>query len=75
LYQGAGFGYGIGIKETSGDTRNKGSFFWAGMGGTVFWADPTADLQVVAMMQVEDGWIALEKWLIPEVYKMIENIE
>ena len=75
LYQGAGFGYGIGIKETSGDTRNEGSFFWAGMGGTVFWADPTADLQVVAMMQVEDGWIALEKWLIPEVYKMIENIE
>jgi len=75
LYQGAGFGYGIGIKETSGDTRNEGSFFWAGMGGTVFWADPTTDLQVVVMMQVEDGWIALEKWLIPEVYKMIETLE
>lgn len=75
LYQGVGFGYGVGIKETIGDTRNRDSFFWAGMGGTVFWADPTADLQVVAMMQVEDGWIALEKWLIPEVYKMIETLE
>jgi len=75
IYQGAGFGYGIGIKETSGDTRNPGSFFWAGMGGTVFWADPVADVQVVVMMQVEDGWIALEKWLIPEVYKMIKSQE
>jgi len=75
IYQGAGFGYGIGIKETSGDTRNPGSFFWAGMGGTIFWADPVADVQVIVMMQVEDGWIALEKWLIPEVYKMIKPQE
>lgn len=75
VYKGAGFGYGIGIKETSGDIRNKGSFFWGGMGGTIFWADPIADVQVVVMMQVEDGWIALEKWLIPAVYKMIENQE
>tara|TARA_R110001592_G_scaffold349774_1_gene645354 strand:- start:5512 stop:6621 length:1110 start_codon:yes stop_codon:yes gene_type:complete len=75
VYKGAGFGYGIGIKESSGDTRNQGSFFWAGMGGTTFWADPIADVQVVVMMQVEDGWIALEKWLIPEVYKMIETQE
>jgi CubicO group peptidase (beta-lactamase class C family) len=75
VYQGAGFGYGVGIKETSGDIRNKGSFFWGGMGGTIFWADPVADIQVVVLMQVEDGWIALEKWLIPEVYKMIESRE
>lgn len=75
VYQGAGFGYGVGIKETSGDIRNKGSFFWGGMGGTIFWADPVADIQVVVLMQVEDGWIALEKWLIPEVYKMVENKE
>lgn len=75
IYQGVGFGYGIGIKETSGDTRHQGSFFWAGMGGTIFWFDPIADVQVVVMMQVEDGWIALEKWLIPEVYRMIKNQE
>ncbi len=75
IYQGVGFGYGIGIKETSDDIRNQGSYFWAGMGGTLFWADPIADIQVVVMMQVEDGWIALEKWLIPEVYKMIKNRE
>lgn len=75
VYKGVGFGYGVGIKEMVGDTRNQGTFFWGGMGGTVFWADPQEELQVVAMMQVEDGWIALEKWLIPEVYKMIKKEE
>lgn len=73
VYKGTGFGYGVGIKETDGDTRNQGSFFWGGMGGTIFWGDPKEQLQVVAMMQVEDGWIALEKWLIPEIYQLIDN--
>ncbi len=75
VYNGVGFGYGVGIKETSGDTRKQGTFFWGGMGGTIFWGDPKSDVQVVAMMQVEDGWVALEKWLIPEVYLMINELE
>lgn len=74
VYDNTGFGYSIGVKtvtdKDSKDPRNKGSFYWAGMGGTMFWADPALDLQVVAMMQVEDGWIALEKWLVPLVYQM-----
>jgi CubicO group peptidase (beta-lactamase class C family) len=74
IYPGAGFGYGIGIMEVSGEIRNKGSFFWAGLGGTLFWADPVADLQVVVMMQVEDGWIALDKWMTTAVYKMLERL-
>lgn len=73
VYQGVGFGYGIGVKERSGDARKQGTFFWGGMGGTVFWGDPQSELQVVAMMQVEDGWVALEKWLIEHVYPLIEN--
>jgi len=72
-----GFGYGMAVKENSDtDTlRNKGSYYWAGMGGTSFWVDPKVDLQVIAMFQVEDGWIALDKWLVPEVYKLIEKAE
>lgn len=73
VYQDVGFGYGVGVKEKTSSGRNQGTFFWGGLGGTIFWADPMADLQVVAMMQVEDGWVALEKWLIPEVYRLIEN--
>ena len=73
IYNNVGFGYGVAIKESEGDMRKQGSFFWSGLGGTTFWADPKSDLTVVAMMQVEDGWIALEKWLIPHVYKLIED--
>lgn len=73
VYKGAGFGYGLGIKETDTDIRRQGTFFWGGMGGTIFWGDPASELQVVAMMQVEDGWIALEKWLIPYIYELYVN--
>ncbi|MBQ4852783.1 serine hydrolase, partial [Pseudoalteromonas sp. MMG012] len=73
VYNGTGFGYGIGIKEVTGDTRKQGTFFWGGMGGTIFWGDPQSELEVVAMMQVEDGWVGLEKWLIPQVYQLINN--
>ena len=73
VYPGAGFGYGIGIMEVAGGIRNQGSFFWAGLGGTIFWADPVADLQVLVMMQVEDGWIALDRWMTTAVYEMLER--
>ena len=75
IYPGSGFGYGIGVMEVSGDIRHKGTFFWAGLVGTLFWADPVADLQVVVMMQVEDGWLALDKWMTTAVYKMIERLD
>lgn len=75
VYQGVGFGYGIGVKETSGDLRTQGSFFWAGLGGTIFWADPSGELQVVVMFQVEDGWIALEKWMLTHVYNFIDKFK
>lgn len=71
VYKGAGFGYGFGVKEISGDDRAQGSFFWSGMGGTVFWADPKNELQVVVMFQVEDGWVGMEKWMIKHVYPLI----
>jgi len=73
VHPNTGFGYGMAVKEIDDTLRNKGSYYWAGMGGTMFWADPKTDLQVVAMFQVEDGWIALDKWLVPEVYKLIEE--
>jgi len=71
IYQSVGFGYGVGVQQALNEARPQGSFFWAGMGGTLFWVDPKNDLIVVAMMQVEDGWIALEKWIVPKVYELI----
>lgn len=72
LYDDVGFGYSLAVQNASDETRSQGSFFWAGMGGTLFWADPEDEIEVVAMMQVEDGWIALERWLIPQVYALID---
>ena len=69
----AGFGYGIGVMEASGGKRYPGSFFWAGMGGTLFWVDPVADVQVIVMMQVEDGWIALDRWMSTEVHDLLKR--
>jgi len=76
IYENTGFGYGLGIKEGEGegDLRREGSFYWAGKGGTVFWGDPKNNLSVIVMMQVEDGWVALERWLIPEIYHMIADM-
>lgn len=73
VFSDTGFGYGVGVKEQDGENRHKGAFFWAGLGGTLFWADPKAELEVVAMMQVEDGWIALDNWLVPQVYELIDS--
>ncbi|MBL8330884.1 MAG: beta-lactamase family protein [Rubrivivax sp.] len=71
VYPGAGFGYGIGVMEAPGGIRHPGSFFWAGMGGTLFWVDPVADVQVIVMMQVEDGWVALDRWMSTEVHELL----
>ncbi|MCL1035886.1 beta-lactamase family protein [Shewanella submarina] len=73
IYENVGFGYGLAVEQAQHGLRPQGSFFWAGMGGTLFWGDPHNDLQVVVMFQVEDGWIALEKWLLPEIYKLIQD--
>ncbi|MCC2616536.1 beta-lactamase family protein [Aestuariibacter halophilus] len=72
VYPDAGFGYGLGVQEKDTPWRAKGSFFWAGQGGTLFWSDPKRKVQVVAMMQVEDGWIALEQWLLPRIDRLIQ---
>lgn len=69
LYPNSGFGYSIGVKVGEADIRPKGSFYWAGRGGTFFWADPKNNLIVVNMIQLEDGWRKVEQWLVPKVYK------
>jgi len=73
VYPGAGFGYGVGVMEAPGGPRNPGTFFWAGMGGTLFWVDPVARVQVIVMMQVEDGWIALDRWMSTEVHDLLKR--
>lgn len=74
LYTNSGFGYGIGVKLKDEMYLSKDSIYWAGKGGTVFWADKQKDLAVVAMMQVAGGNRDLEKWLVPTVYEWLDSI-
>ncbi len=51
---GYGFGLGFAVRTAQGEAAapgNVGEFYWGGAGGTYFWIDPQADLQVVFMMQ------------------------
>ena len=73
IYPGGGFGYGIGVMEASGGARSPGSFYWAGLVGTLFWVDPVDDVQAIVMMQVEDGWLAMDRWMPAEVKKLMER--
>jgi CubicO group peptidase (beta-lactamase class C family) len=71
IYPNSGFGLGLGIKEGKNDLRSRGSYYWAGKGGTLFWVDPTEELIVVAMMQAEDAWPLLNKWLGEKIYNLL----
>lgn len=74
VYPGAGFGYGVGVMKATGGARNRGTYFWAGRGGTLFWLDPVTDVQVIVMMQLEDGWIALDRWMTIEVQALLARL-
>lgn len=71
IYPNSGFGFGLGIKQSERDLRTQGSYYWAGKGGTLFWVDPENKLIVIAMMQAENAWPMLDKWLVRQVYPLI----
>jgi CubicO group peptidase (beta-lactamase class C family) len=74
-YSNSGYGYGLGVKIQDEQFLSKGSFYWAGKGGTIFWADPKNALSVVVMMQYEGGNKILERELVPMVYNWLEHSE
>lgn len=74
-YTNSGYSYGIGVKLKDEEYLSKGSFYWAGKGGTIFWADPKKALSVVVMMQYEGGNKILNKEIIPMVYKWLAQRE
>jgi CubicO group peptidase (beta-lactamase class C family) len=51
---GYGFGLGFAVRRADGISPllgSAGDYYWGGVGGTYFWADPKEDLFVVFMMQ------------------------
>jgi CubicO group peptidase (beta-lactamase class C family) len=63
VYANSGYGYGVGVKLRDEAHLRRGSFYWAGSGGTLFWADPQRGVAVVAMMQLKGARTGLEKRL------------
>jgi CubicO group peptidase (beta-lactamase class C family) len=72
IYPDTGFGFGLGVKLRDAQYLRKGSMYWAGKGGTLFWADPQKKLAVVAMMQLQGARAGLEKRLVPWIYEWLE---
>lgn len=75
LYTNSGYSYGMGVKLQDEQYLSKGSYYWAGRGGTIFWVDPQKSLSVVVMMQYEGGNRILEKSLMPIIYDWLNNNE
>jgi len=75
IYSNSGYGFGLGVKMKDEQYLSKGSFYWAGKGGTIFWADPAKELSVVVMMQYEGGNKIIERELVPMVYNWLAQRE
>lgn len=55
---GLGFGLGVEVRTSVGDSGLPGSlgeYGWAGNAGTLFWIDPKEQLIAIYMVQVDDG--------------------
>jgi CubicO group peptidase (beta-lactamase class C family) len=46
-----GFGLGFAVRMKDGPLGHRGDFNWYGMGGTIFWIDPSMDLTATWLMQ------------------------
>lgn len=71
-----GFGFGLGfgtVEDTTGQgvIGSKGSYYWGGAAGTVFWIDPVEDIVVVSMMQLMGGWPSYRPDLRVATYQAI----
>jgi Beta-lactamase len=54
----SGFGLGVDVRTSVGDSALPGSlgeYGWAGNAGTLFWIDPREQLIAIYMVQVNDG--------------------
>ncbi len=67
LYPDTGFGFGLGVKLKDSEYLSQGSYYWAGLAGTIFWVDPEKDLSVVVMTQLLGARKPMEKSMIPMI--------
>lgn len=72
-----GFGIGFGIignPAEAGVISSPGTYFWAGLAGTVFWVDPEEDLVAIGMLQLIASPWPYRKEMIVATYQAIEEL-
>ena len=76
LPPGHGFGLGFAVRKERGMASTPGSpgmYFWHGMAGTTFWADPAEGLAVVFMIQAPGQRVPYRALLRDMVYAAIAD--
>lgn len=69
IYPNTGYGFGVGVKLENEQYLHQGSYFWAGLGGTIFVVDPQQDLAIVVMSQMLGARRSVEDNMIPIIYQ------
>jgi len=73
---GTRFGLGLAVVTDPGSSHlpySKGTYYWGGSQGTIFWIDPTEDLIGVLMVQVTPNRLQLREKFAALVYASILN--
>jgi CubicO group peptidase (beta-lactamase class C family) len=73
-YPGTRFGLGLAVVTDPGSTGlpySKGTYYWSGSQGTVFWIDPTEQLVGVLMVQLTPNRLKLREKFSALVYSSI----
>lgn len=73
VYSNSGYGFGLGVKLVDEEYLSRGSVYWAGKGGSLFWIDRKQHLAVVAAMPLTGAARGLEKRLVPWVYEWLRE--
>lgn len=75
---GTDFGLGFGIVDDpakAGVLSSRGSYFWGGHAGTIFWIDPQEDLVGIAMLQVMPARWPFRQDMTVLTYQAIERLK
>ena len=72
----AGTRFGLGVAVVTDPGRagmpySKGTYYWSGSQGTIFWVDPVEDLVGVLMVQLTPSALQLRERLAAIVYSAI----
>lgn len=74
IYPDSGYSYGSGVQiGTEHPHLSQGSYYWAGLAGSIYFVDPEQDITAVVMTAFWGQRRSVEKYLIPMIYEYIQE--